>query len=99
MKRIIANEALKTELLPSPEDPGAIFRFAMLFDGYEHFGSLEEASAQARARRRETLTDLRNELFVSCRRSRHQDSDEFIGVYRELYPLLQQAIHATQHGA
>ena len=98
MKRSVANEALKAELLPSPEDSKAIFRFAMLFDGYEHFGSLEEAAAQARARRRDTLTDLRNELFISCRRSRHQDSDEFIGVYRELYPLLRQVIEAAQRG-
>ncbi|RAP55652.1 hypothetical protein BTJ49_15140 [Oleiagrimonas sp. MCCC 1A03011] len=71
----------------------------MLFNGFEHFGSLEESAAQARARRRETLTDLRNELFFVCRRSRHQDSDEYVGLYQELLPLLQQAIRAQQHGA
>jgi hypothetical protein len=95
--KYVANEDLKVELLPRLDDPQAIFRFAMLFNGYEHFGSLTECANQAESRRRETLTDLRNELFFSCRSARHQDADFFVEDYRELYPLLRAAIEAAQH--
>ncbi len=94
--KYVANEDLKAHLLPSPEDPDAIFRFAMLFNGYEHFGSLEACAAEAHARRRETLTDLRNELFFNCRSARFQGADFFIEDYRELYPLLLKAVKALQ---
>lgn len=96
MKRIVANEELRVELLPSIDDYSGIFAFAMLFDGYAYYGSLERAAEQAMAQRRESLTDLRNELFISCRRSRHQDSDEYIDTYKELYPLLKNEILSLQ---
>ncbi len=35
--KYVANKDLKAHLLPSTEDPDAIFRFAMLFNGYDHF--------------------------------------------------------------
>ena len=99
MTRHLANDELRAELLPNPDDHSAIFRFAMFFNGYEHFGSLEEASDQASKKQRDSLTSIRNELFIACRRSRHQDSDEFIEVYRELFPLLLAGIHQVENGA
>jgi hypothetical protein len=75
--------------LPVPSDPQAVFEFAMSFNGYEHFGSFERAFAEARLRRRQSLVDLRNELFVEARSSRHREDDEFMARYREVLPLLQ----------
>ncbi|WP_338846241.1 hypothetical protein V8J88_21105 [Massilia sp. W12] len=99
MARHLANDELRAELLPSVGDHSAIFRFAMLFNGYEYFGSLEEASAQARKKQRDNLTALRNELFIASRRSRHQDSTKFADLYRELFPLLQAAIKSVKYEA
>jgi hypothetical protein len=65
-----------------------VFEYAMSFNGYEHFGSFEEAFTEARLRRRQTLVDIRNELFVEARSSRHRGDDEFVEWYRELLPLL-----------
>ena len=92
MKNIIADKDLKAELLPSPDDAAAIFAFAMTFDGYEHFGTAEAAGENARAKPRGSLTDLRNELFISSRRSRHQGTDEYVATYEELLPLLREAL-------
>ena len=92
MKNLIADKDLAAELLPPLDDPASIFAFAMTFDGYEHFGSAEAAGANARAKPRASLTDLRNELFISSRRSRHQGSDEYLATYKELLPLLQKAL-------
>ncbi len=64
----------------------------MSFDGYKHFGSFEAAAENAKAMRRESLTDLRNELFMSARASRHSDNDMFLVKYNELLPLFKQII-------
>src|SRR5687767_114560 len=95
MKILVADADLRAELLPAVGDRNAIFAFAMTFDGYEHFGSFEAAASNARSRPRATLTDLRNELFMSARGSRHRDDDRFLDTYRELLPLFQQVL---QHG-
>jgi hypothetical protein len=92
MKNIIAGQDLTAELLPPPDDATAIFAFAMTFDGYEHFGSAEAAGANARAKPRGSLADLRNELFISSRRSRHQGTDEYLATYTELLPLFREAL-------
>jgi len=72
--------------LPHPDDPEAIFRFAMSFNGYQHFGSFERAFTEGRKRRRQSLADLHNELFVEARSSRHRGDDEFVEWYREMLP-------------
>lgn len=94
----VANSELKIDLLPSPDDRNTVFRFAMLFNGYEHFGSFEAAAEQARTSSRASLTEIRNELFMSARGSRHRDDDRFLDVYKELLPLLKQKIEKEDGG-
>lgn len=72
--------------LPDPSEPDAVLAFAMSFDGYIEFGSHSAAMAAARERRRESLADLRNELFCSARTSRHMQNDDVFIRYRELLP-------------
>lgn len=74
-------------ILPPLGDAAAIFEFGMTFNGYEAFGSFEACAAAANARKRETLDDLRNELFFACRASRHCDNDSYLSTYAELRPL------------
>lgn len=89
---IISDTELTLKDLPEPTDKNAVFEFAMTFDGYKHFGSFEATSANGRAKKRESLTDLRNELFMSARASRHCDNDKFLERYIELLPLFKQMI-------
>ncbi|MEW8349149.1 MAG: hypothetical protein AB2689_09800 [Candidatus Thiodiazotropha taylori] len=92
MIKTIPNKELKVEFLPSTEDRKNIFKFAMLFNGYEHYGSLEDAGKIARAKSRESISEIRNELFFSARASRHSDDDRYLDVYREILPILKQKI-------
>ncbi len=96
MNKLIPNSNLTIENLPDPVNRNAVFAFAMTFNGYEHFGSFEGAAENARARRRATLTDLRNELFMAARGSQHRGDDKFLEDYRELLPLLKQKILQEQ---
>lgn len=96
MKNLIPNSALSLEHLPEPADEGAVFEFAMSFDGYEFFGSFEAAAENARARKRDSLNDLRNELFMRARASKHCDDSNLLASYRELLPLLKQAILSSK---
>ena len=74
--------------LPDASDEQAIFRFAMTFNGYEHFGSFESCAAAARASKRSTLLEVRNELFIEARASRHRGDDNYVQTYRELLPTI-----------
>ncbi len=81
-------ETVRSEAdLPDPEDAQAIFAFAMSFNGYEHYGSFEKSSAIAKQKPRQTLDELRNELFFVARASRHVGDNRYVAVYRELLPL------------
>jgi hypothetical protein len=82
--------------LPSEGDPGAIFAFAMTFNGFEHYGSFETCADAARRQDRDTLEALRNELFFSARASRHRGDEQYVETYREILPLLRQ--HLTPSG-
>lgn len=62
----------------------------MSVDGYNFFGSFERALTEARLRRRQSLVDLRNELFVEARSARHRGDAEFVEWYRELLPLFRE---------
>ncbi|WP_322052074.1 hypothetical protein [Paraburkholderia bannensis] len=73
--------------LPDPEDARGIFAFAMTFNGYERYGSLDKSSNLAKQRPRQTLDELRNELFFVARASRHIGNDRYVELYRELLPL------------
>jgi hypothetical protein len=92
VKNQIPNSAISLKHLPEPTDEKAVFEFAMSFNGYEYFGSFEAAAENARTRKRESLADLRNELFMIARASKHCDDDSFLARYNELLPLLKQAI-------
>jgi len=92
MKHLLPDSALSVEMLPHVGDRNAIFKFAMTFDGYEHYGSFEAAAQKARERSRSTLPEVRNELFLSARASRHRDDDHFIDVYAELLPFFKEHI-------
>ena len=78
--------------LPDPSDRSAVFEFAMSFDGYQHYGSFEASADAAKARRRASLEDLRNELFFEARASRHRGDDEFLKTYAELLPLFREKL-------
>ncbi len=73
-------------ILPSCDDPAGIFAFAMTYNGYEEHGSFDACADAANAKLRETLADIRNELFFACRASRHADDDRFVETYAELLP-------------
>lgn len=85
---------LKLADLPAEDDRQAVFEFAMTFNGYEHYGSLEASAAAAKEKTRDSVTDLRNELFVSARASRHSDSDAYLTRYAELLPYFRKLIAA-----
>lgn len=76
--------------LPPENDPAAVFAFAMSFNGYDHFGSFEASADAARARTRDSLVALRNELFFEARASRHRGDDLFLETYRDLLPFLRE---------
>lgn len=81
-------ETLASEAdLPDSEDAQAIVAFAMSLNGYERYGSFEKSSALAKQKPRQTLEDLRNELFFAARASRYVGSDGYVVLYRELLPL------------
>lgn len=73
--------------LPDPGDRRAIVEFARSFNGYEHFGSFAACANTAKAKKRETLIDLRNELFFAYRASNHTgDPKVLTSAYEELLP-------------
>ena len=72
--------------LPDRNDSDAVLAFAQSFNGYDHFGSFEACAQNANAARRETLVDLRNELFFCWRACAHQGSSGCADLYAELLP-------------
>ena len=78
--------------LPDPEDSKAVFVFAMSFNGYEHYGSFEKCAAFAGLKNRSSRDELRNELFLAARASRHAEDDNYLNVYRALLPLIRMQI-------
>ena len=72
LPRYIPNNLLRADKLP-PQNAtwGEIGRFALTFDGYKHCGGFEPLAELARARRSDTLSDLRACLFFEQRRWRH----------------------------
>ncbi len=93
------DSSLRVDDLPDPTDRDAIVAFALSFNGYQHFGSFHAASDAAQASKRQTLVDLRNELFMAFRGSNHRMDDDFLETYRELLPLLKAAIARDNGGA
>jgi hypothetical protein len=85
---------LTISALPDSADRQAVFAFAMTFNGYEHFGSSEAAFVAVRESRRSTLEEVRNELFLAARASRHVQDDGYLERYRELLPVLRRLLAA-----
>lgn len=75
--------------LPAVDDSAAIAAFAGTFDGYRQFGSVGACAEEAMKKRRLTLIDIRNELFFEVRASYHRNDDDYLEVYRLLFPLFQ----------
>ncbi len=86
------------EDLPYPDDRKAVAVFAMSFNGYDHFGTFEAAAEAATSRRRLSLEDLRNELFMAFRGSAHRGDDLFLETYRELLPFFEVALRDGEQG-
>ncbi len=97
MVKTIPNKELKIELLPSINDSGNIFKFAMLFNGYEYDDYLKENGKEKCARTRKNISEIRSELFFSARASRHCDDDEYLQTYKELLPILIQKIENNEY--
>jgi len=77
-------------MLPNPSNTAAIREFAASFNGYEHFGSFAACADEAKARKRDSLIALRNELFFEFRAANHQGNSGYVERYRELLPLFEQ---------
>ncbi|KWV91611.1 hypothetical protein [Erythrobacter sp. YT30] len=81
--------------LPDPEDRKAVIDFAGSFNGYKHHGSLAACADAAEASRRETLEELRNELFWAYRVGNHRGDDAVVKVYVDLFPHFERLIGQT----
>ncbi|MEL7529622.1 MAG: hypothetical protein AAFN16_27945 [Pseudomonadota bacterium] len=89
-------ETLQLGDLPDPDDYEAVKLFARSFNGYSHFGSFKRASEEAKAKRRVTLVDLRNELFMAYRTGNHTGDHKItLKVYSVLHPHFQRLLEDT----
>jgi len=94
MIKQIADSDLTPEDLPEPGDVDGVIAFALSFNGYEYFGGIHECAKAARQRRRESLSDLRNELFFTARVSHHGSATEpLMAVYEEILPLIRKRLN------
>lgn len=89
MTHRIETPDLRLDHLPDPSDRQAVVEFAMSFNGYDHYGSFEACAEAAMAGDRQTLTQLRNELFFTARAARHggDDAGSICRLYASLLPL------------
>jgi hypothetical protein len=73
--KLITNEQLDIEKIPSAiSEWGSIQRFALTFDGYAAFNTVEKPEGCAKlanGRQARTLSELRASLFFEQRRWRH----------------------------
>ena len=70
--RAISNTDLVLSDVPPPDAAWRqIVKFALTFDGYEHWGSTNKCAAIANSRQNRTMSDLRTCLFFEQRRSHH----------------------------
>ncbi len=88
MTNLIDCRDLRLSDLPEIGDDKTVWEFASSFNGYMHYGSFEAAASAARNSKRETLTEIRNELFMYMRATNHQGSGPKLPLYAELRPLL-----------
>jgi len=90
LPRQISNRQLTPEKLPGPDAPWtALERFALTFDGYEHWGS-DRCAEIANSRRHSTLTELRTCLFFEQRRWRNQGEEPNTEAMRYVRDVMEQ---------
>ncbi|ANU06997.1 hypothetical protein [Paraurantiacibacter namhicola] len=77
---------LQASDLPEPGDYAAVVEFAASFNGYERHGSFAACAEAAENSNRETLDELRNELFFAYRTCNHQGSGGLGEIYRKMLP-------------
>jgi hypothetical protein len=83
-------------ILPRPGDREAIVAFAASFNGYAAHGSFAACADSANAEHRETLDDLRNELFFAYRAGNHLGDPEVLSSkYAELLPHFERLLGKT----
>ena len=86
---------MKISDLPDENDRAAVLKFAQSFNGYEHFGSFKACADAAKLQKRETLTDLQNELFLCYRAANHHGDPEGVQhAYRELLPYFRKLLES-----
>lgn len=79
--------------LPDPTSLESIREFAAAFDGYKYSGSFAACADAAKAKKRETLVDLRNELFFAYRAANHTgDHQILVAAYEDLRPHFERLI-------
>lgn len=83
---------MRIQDLPDENDRNAVAKFAMSFDLFKVPLSPAAVAQGARGNSRETLDDLRAELFSAFRGSNHRMDDAFLDTYRELLPLFRQKL-------
>lgn len=86
---------MRLEDLPDDKDRNSVAKFALSFNGYDHFGSFEAAAEASKSKRHQTLDDLRNELFMAFRGSNHRGDDLFLDTYRELLPIFVEKLKSS----
>ncbi len=71
----IPNQALQLADIPPPEAPvSTLLSFALTFNGYRHYGSLEACTEIAEADRPKSLSELRATLFFHQRTAHHMSA-------------------------
>ncbi len=81
---------MKNGDLPPIDDYTAIVKFAGDFNGYDHFGSFEASAKAAKAKSRDSLIAIQNELFFAYRAANHTgDTTILLSTYEQLLPLFE----------
>lgn len=90
---------LRAEYIPPPDASwDDIWRLAVTFNGYQHWGSVEKCAEVANQEREATLIDLRTCLFFEFQRWRHygDELDEEAGPYiRGLVAKIRERVSAA----
>lgn len=98
--REISNRDLQLADIPPPDaEWNEIGRFALTFNGYEHWGSFEKCAEVANRRLDGSLTELRTCLFFEQRRWRHfgyEPDEETMAYIRGIVEKIRRKIMAGE---
>lgn len=97
---LISNQRLRLRSIPSAKaDVGALERFALTFNGFEHCGSFDSCAEVANARKHDTLSDLSTCLCFEQRRWHHfgeSPDDAALANWRELIEKIRLKVQAEE---